>query len=79
MSPEIDDNIFKAVTLTNWFMYVVFREVEYLVCEIKPNNTKNFLWKKTRKINGVVYFNLWLSSKTSLNYQALLLDLLQIK
>ena len=43
MSPEIDDNIFKAVTLTNRFMYAVFREVEYLVCKIKPNNTKNFL------------------------------------
>ena len=43
MSPEIDKNIFKPVTLTNWFMYVLFRLVEYLVCEIKPNHTKNFL------------------------------------
>ena len=40
MSLEIDNNIFKAVTLTTWFMYVVYRLVKYLVCEIKLNNTK---------------------------------------
>ena len=43
MSPEIDKNIFKPVTLTNCFIYVLFRLVEYLVYEIKPNHTKNFL------------------------------------
>ena len=37
---EMDNNIFKAATLTTWFMYVVFRLVKYLVCEIKLNNTK---------------------------------------
>ena len=31
MSPEIDNNIFKAVTLTAGFVNVVFRLVEYLV------------------------------------------------
>ena len=31
MSPEIDNNIFKAVTLTTGFMNFVFRMVEYLV------------------------------------------------
>ena len=40
MSLEIDNNIFKAVALTTWFMYVVYRLVKYLVCEIKLNNTK---------------------------------------
>ena len=40
MPLEIDNNIFKVVTLTTWFMYVVFRLVKYLVYEIKLNNTK---------------------------------------
>ena len=62
MSLEMDNNMFKAATLTTWFMYVVFRLVKYLVCEIKLNNTK-ISWKK-RKINGLSYFNLGLYSKT---------------
>ena len=40
MSLEMDNNIFKAATLTTWFMYVMFRLVIYLVCEIKLNDTK---------------------------------------
>ena len=48
MSLEIDNNIFKAVTLTTSFMYVVLRLVKYLVCEIKVNNTK-VSWKKQGK------------------------------
>ena len=30
-TPEIDNNIFKAVTLTTGFLNVVFRLVEYLL------------------------------------------------
>ena len=63
MSPEIDNSIFKAVILTTCFMYVVFRLVEYLVCEINQTIPK-ISWKKVRKINGVAYFNLGLCSKT---------------
>ena len=56
MSPEIDKNIFKPVTLTTWFVYVVFRLV-------KLNNIKKFK-KKARKAKGIAYFTLRLSIKT---------------
>ena len=64
ISPEIDNNIFTAVILTTWFIYVLFRLVEYLVWKIEPNNVKNFLEKTEKKINDVAYFNLRFSSKT---------------